>query len=255
MSQSDSDPIDLLAQLGLSPNEAKLYVAFLRESPATPYRIAKEAGISLAKVYEVVQRLASRGFIAEVAGTEGGYVAQDPRVALAAMASAFKANAEAAAQSLEEARQRPKHQLAWNIEGQDEIVSCGRRIIAEAREAVTIAAPARLVAEWLGELEAQASRGVKVRLLSEAGASSHAAAFEWHRVSQAGSIQLLKTGVIATSDQRTVLLASANLQAESFQGAWTENKVIVAMADEFVSSLIFIEDVFANQWIPWGDAY
>jgi hypothetical protein len=30
--------------------------------------------------------------------------------------------------------------------------------------------------------------------------------------------------------------------------------VIVAMADEFVASLIFIEEVFENQWIPWGES-
>jgi sugar-specific transcriptional regulator TrmB len=254
LTQDGDDPLDILTQLGLSPNESKVYIAFLRESPATPYRIAKEAGIPLNKVYEVVQRLVSRAFIAEVEGSDGGYVAKEPGAALTDMADRFRATAETAAQKLEMIRRGRKHYLAWNVEGRDEVVLHGRQIITRCVSHVTVAAPARLVDEWLPDLTARATDGVRVKLLSVTRPPSLPSTCDWHRLSPASSIQVLKAGAVVTADERIVLFASADAQAHSYQGSWTENKVIVAMADEFVSSLVFIEDVFENQWIPWGES-
>ncbi len=254
MAEQNDDPVETLAQLGLSPNEAKVYIAFLRESPATPYRIAKEAGIPLGKVYEVVQRLVARGFIAEVTGTDGGYVAKEPDAALTYLADRFRATAQAAARKLAALKRGRKHYLAWNVEGQEEVILSGRRIIAQAISQVTIAAPAGLVDEWIGDLTKQAEAGVRVKLLSVARPPELPAGCEWHRLSPANSMQLLKSGAVVTADKSIVLFASADAQAHSFQGSWTENTVIVAMADEFVASLVFIEEAFENQWVPWGES-
>lgn len=254
MTQDNDDPLEILSQLGLSPNESKVYIAFLQESPATPYRIAKEAGIPLSKVYEVVQRLVSRRFIAEVEGSDGGYVAKEPRAALTEMADRYRATTEVAARKLETIRRGRKHYLAWNVEGRDEVVLCGRQIIAQSLSHVTIAAPARLVDEWFPDMLARAANGIHVKILSVTRPPSLPPTCDWHRLSPANSMQVLKAGAVVTADERIVLFASADAQAHSYQGSWTENKVIVAMADEFVSSLIFIEDVFENQWIPWGES-
>ena len=254
MAQESDDLLEVLSQLGLSPNESKVYIALLQQSPATPYRLAKEAGIPLNKVYEVVRRLVSRTFIAEVEGPEAGYIAKEPKAALTDMADRYRITTEIAARKLETMRRGRRHFLAWNVEGRDEVVLCGRRLISQSLSHVTIAAPARLVGEWLPDMTARSADGVQVKLLSVSRPPSLPPACDWHRLSPANSMQVLKSGAVVTADERIVLFASADAQDHSYQGSWTENPVIVAMADEFVSSLIFIEDVFENQWIPWGES-
>ncbi len=52
-----------LRQLGWGDYEAKAYIALLRHSPATGYRVAKGSGVPVAKVYEALARLVERGAV------------------------------------------------------------------------------------------------------------------------------------------------------------------------------------------------
>ena len=68
----------LLIDLGMTEYEAKAYMALMRCQPATPYEIAKAAGLPTSKIYETIKRLtdqggASRFFL-------GGVIAYDNEV-------------------------------------------------------------------------------------------------------------------------------------------------------------------------------
>ena len=56
--------MDLLADLtkiGFTEYEAKVYLALLREYPATGYQLSKESGVPRSMVYEALKRLHGRG--------------------------------------------------------------------------------------------------------------------------------------------------------------------------------------------------
>lgn len=55
--------ITLLHNLGLSLNEAKIYLATLEIGPASAQRIAKKAGLMRTTTYSVLENLAVKGFI------------------------------------------------------------------------------------------------------------------------------------------------------------------------------------------------
>jgi HTH-type transcriptional regulator, sugar sensing transcriptional regulator len=50
-----------LTALGFTEYEAKVYLALLREHPATGYQLGKQAGIPRPMVYEALGRLHARG--------------------------------------------------------------------------------------------------------------------------------------------------------------------------------------------------
>ena len=49
--------------LGLSTYEAKAYFALLSESPLTGYKLSKNSGVPRSRIYETIEKLASKGLI------------------------------------------------------------------------------------------------------------------------------------------------------------------------------------------------
>ncbi len=60
-----------LRQMGWGEYEVRAYAALLRCEPATGYRVAREAEIPTAKIYETLNRLRSRGAVRVVTASEG----------------------------------------------------------------------------------------------------------------------------------------------------------------------------------------
>ncbi|MCZ7670869.1 MAG: helix-turn-helix domain-containing protein [Chloroflexi bacterium] len=50
-----------LNKIGFTEYEAKVYLALLREHPATGYQLSKESGVPRSMVYEALKRLHNRG--------------------------------------------------------------------------------------------------------------------------------------------------------------------------------------------------
>lgn len=62
-----------LEKLGFSQNEAKVYTTLLRNGVMNGYEIAKQSGVSRSLVYEVINRLVSRGILIRLEGEPNYY--------------------------------------------------------------------------------------------------------------------------------------------------------------------------------------
>jgi predicted transcriptional regulator len=248
----DEEVIDLLEKLGLSSYEGRVYVGLLQTGAATPYRIAKQVGIPVSKVYEVFKRLALRGFITEVTGSEAGYVARDPESVLAEIADSHRATIEAASDRLRRFKSAGSHSVAWNVQGRDEVIACGRRIAQSARFRLAIAAPTPIADDWLGGLGTGGPEEVLVLCAQMPGTLRPS--WKWQRLTPANSMKVLRTAAVLTADDTVALFAETDAEEASYHGSWTESRAIVAMAVDYAASLAFIGDVFDKQWIPWGES-
>ena len=72
----------LLTELGLTVNEARVYLALLRSESPTAAEAATAAGVPRPKVYEALQALEGRGFSKSIGGRVRRFVAVDPDSAL-----------------------------------------------------------------------------------------------------------------------------------------------------------------------------
>ncbi len=84
----DAEATRLLTELGLTVNEARVYLALLRfESPtvaeaATAGQAATTAGVPRPKVYEALQALEDRGFSKSIGGRVRRFIPVEPETAL-----------------------------------------------------------------------------------------------------------------------------------------------------------------------------
>lgn len=72
----------LLTELGLTINEARVYLALLRSECPTAAEAATAAGVPRPKVYEALQALEGRGFSKSIGGRVRRFVPVDPESAL-----------------------------------------------------------------------------------------------------------------------------------------------------------------------------
>src|SRR5438552_2037104 len=73
------DFIAYIQDLGLSENEAKVYLAALALGPSTVLKISREAGIKRTTTYAVLETLKARSLIiVEIRGFKSLYVAEGP---------------------------------------------------------------------------------------------------------------------------------------------------------------------------------
>ena len=76
---SKNNTIETLLELGLTENEARVYLACLGLGPATAIQIARTAEIKRPTVYTIVDSLQTKGLISiEVRGLKQKFVAEDP---------------------------------------------------------------------------------------------------------------------------------------------------------------------------------
>jgi sugar-specific transcriptional regulator TrmB len=71
-----------LTELGLAPNEARLYISMLRLDTPTAAELSRSSGVPRPKVYEALGALETRGFCALVGARVTGYRAVEPKLAL-----------------------------------------------------------------------------------------------------------------------------------------------------------------------------
>jgi len=71
--------IDTLTALGLSENEAKIYLAILASGPSTIVKVARASGIKRTTVYSVMDALKNKGLISvEIKGLKQLFAAENP---------------------------------------------------------------------------------------------------------------------------------------------------------------------------------
>ncbi|MGL5955215.1 MAG: TrmB family transcriptional regulator [Brevinema sp.] len=86
---SSSHFLDRFEELGLSRNEASVYLALLTNHPVTGYKLAKDSGILRPIVYEMLTRLVERGGVKIVKGSPEQYSPISPENFLASLEKRF----------------------------------------------------------------------------------------------------------------------------------------------------------------------
>ncbi len=60
------DTVDVLQQLGLSQNEAKVYLALVKRNPLNGYEAAKSSGVTRTMIYDILARLVQKGYVRRI---------------------------------------------------------------------------------------------------------------------------------------------------------------------------------------------
>ena len=126
------DPIGRLVELGFSEYEAKVYVALLKENPATGYQVSKVSGVPRSMVYEVLGKLTARGAAMELR-KEGKtqYAPIPPRDFLNQLHRQYEDLVVSLKDDLTALDAASDLEYVWNIEGYENVIAKAREMIRQ----------------------------------------------------------------------------------------------------------------------------
>ena len=153
---------ELLQQIGLSKYEAEAYVALVRFGALTGYELGKRSEVPLSRSYDVLNRLADKGFVLVQPGEPPRYAALPPEQVLERLRAEHAARLEALAQAFTTLEQPDDKDMFWVARGRTAALGLARDAIEHAGSeiAIRIGAAQRIALEQ--SLAAAQTRGCRL---------------------------------------------------------------------------------------------
>jgi Cd2+/Zn2+-exporting ATPase len=239
------DLLDNLLAIGFTEYEAKVYLALLRQHPATGYQLSKASGVPRSMVYEALGRLHNRGAALEtVEGRSTLYRPLPPQLLLEQQEAEHERLLGELRTGLETLYTAVADERAWTIRGRAAIVTYAAQLIGTATaELYLVLTDADLDA--LGEaICAAAGRGVAVNALLT-GAGSLACGQVAHHPPLESEVQGLTETLVVVADNGEALIASAR-PAGRAAATVTGSADLVLIARQFVWMELLTHRIYAQ---------
>ena len=235
--------LDQLASLGLTEYESKVYLALLRENPATGYQISKSAGVPRSMVYEALGRLEARG-AALRSGDEKATLYRTVSPAL--LLDRYEREARERTASLRAELLPLYHQeetgRLWNFTGRREALAYASDLINGAHcELMLVFADADLAALH-PRLEEAHAREVRMGVILTGDAPFDLGQVVRHPKRETELHRMQET-LIVVADEAEFLIASGHLITTA---TVTTNPNMVLIARQFIWMELFAQRIFAR---------
>ncbi len=135
--------VETLMKLGWSEYESKTYAALVKEGLSTASHIAKNSSVPSNKVYQILDRLSSNGFVNKIQGKGSPtlYVAKPPEEVLSIVKKDFESLVEEAQIALGEIQERQRWREfphAFTITSRGELTAQLKLLIDRADEEIVL---------------------------------------------------------------------------------------------------------------------
>lgn len=153
-----------LEGLGLSANEAEVYIALLEKSPQTGYEVAKNCNLSRGNIYSTLERLVEKGAVQKT--LENKYIAVDLHQFLKMRSNYFLDCVDYLSTNFKYLKFKERSEAVLSIFGHDNILNRIKEMILIARKEISLVAFEEELNE-LRDLLIQANeRGINIHIMS-----------------------------------------------------------------------------------------
>jgi sugar-specific transcriptional regulator TrmB len=241
-----SDPLlAKLSQLGFSEYEAKVYLALLKENPASGYQIAKQSGVPRSMVYEVIGKLNTRGAL--MTYRVDGVLKYAP-VPPGEFLDNLRREQETLITSLQDdlstlvTASNPDY--IWNLEGNDNILAKAAEMILNASNRLYIAITPRLFPALQEHLASAAARGVNAVIYTTTPLNIDCCKVIVAHVSEETLEQAHGLALILVVDGGEVLIGEW-MTDNNAHASWTSNPLMVFIAEHHLRTDLYLPQLLA----------
>jgi len=218
-----------MRQLGFTANEARAYMALLRQHPATGYELAAASGIPRSAIYTVLRGLEAQGLVNAVSPSPARYVPLPPERLIEVLSSRFSRSLEDLGDSRRRlAAERPES-TTWTLRGYEGLLDQARSLIEGATTSVHASIWRREVDRLATPLREAVARGVEVVLFSFTALPDDLGTALGYGIDEAALGQHWTHGLILIADGAQVILGGAE-ESPSNRAVFTNEDAIVSMA-------------------------
>lgn len=239
------DLLTELMQIGFTEYEAKVYLALLREYPATGYQLSKTSGVPRSMVYENLSRLHARGMVLEtMEGRATLYRPLPPKTLLSRYETEHERLISGLRDGLEAIYTETQDDRVWSIDGRTAVLAYATRMLREANSDVYLVLTDDDVAALREEITAVCVRGLNVNTLLTGEDN-----LEFGRVARhpplESELQELTGTLLVAIEQGEVLIAGSTSKHE-MRATITHNPDLALIARQFVWMELFTQRIYAR---------
>ncbi len=161
------DIIGSFEKLGLSSNEAKVYLALLENHPITGYQLSKNSGILRPVVYEMLNRLVEKGGARIIKSNPDTYIPVEIDEFLKNIESDFTDAKKNIAKTLRDFLIVDNTDYFWNIIGKKNIINSVIKMIENAQKEIYISIQDQENLDYfISSLEEKFQKGIHIDIFS-----------------------------------------------------------------------------------------
>jgi sugar-specific transcriptional regulator TrmB len=237
------DLLTALTQIGFTEYEAKVYLALLRENPATGYQISKKSGVPRSMVYEALGRLHIRGAVLETSeGRATLYRPLPPHVLLDRHEENHQRLVDGLREGLEERYTAPDEERVWSISGRKAVLAYATRMLRTAQSEVFLVLTDGDLEALYEEITTACEGGLEVNTLLTGEGDLDQGRVVRHPPLES-ELQGLTNTLLVVVDDSEALIASSN---QDTTATITRNPNLVLIARQFVWMELFAQRVYAR---------
>jgi sugar-specific transcriptional regulator TrmB len=234
-----------LHQIGFTEYEAKVYLALLREHPATGYQLSKESGVPRSMVYEALKRLHNRGAALEtVEGRSTLYRPLPPQTLLDRHQAEHQTLLADLRLGLNELYTDTADDRVWTIGGKTAVLAYAAKLIQEAQSELYLVLTDVDLETLRADITAADQRGVTIRTLLTGEGHLDCGQVAYHPPLES-EIQGITATLLVDADDREVLIAGSHPHQET-KATITRNQDLVLIARQFVWMEMFTQRIYAR---------
>lgn len=241
----NNDPVDKLVEIGFSEYEAKAYVALLRESPVTGYKLSKLSGVPRSMIYEVMDKLTARG--AAMTLRTGKSTKYAPIPAAEFLDQLHREHEELTTSlknDLSALSSAPDLDYVWNIEGHENIMAKAMEMIEQAKSRIYLALLPTTFPTLQPALEGAIRRGARVVVYTTSDLDLPGGQVVVAHVSEETLGQARGLGLILVIDGEEVLVGEW-LTATQARASWTSTPLLVFIAEHHLRTDLYLPQILA----------
>lgn len=237
------DLLNDLGAIGFTEYEAKVYLALLKEHPATGYQLSKQAGIPRSMVYEALGRLDARGAVLKTEDAKATlYRPIPPDTLLNRLTDEHERRMQVLQQGLNAIYTARDEGHLWTFTGEGPVLSYAEQMIANAQqEVMLVLTDSNLNTLRPAILEAD-QRGVGIRALLTGHERLEIGQVAFHPP-QESQLHKLADSLVVVVDEQEVLIASSR---PTCTATVTTNANMVQIGRQFVWMELFAHRIFAR---------
>ncbi|HEY4688723.1 MAG TPA: helix-turn-helix domain-containing protein [Anaerolineae bacterium] len=232
-----------LTAIGFTEYEAKVYLALLRESPATGYQLSKRAGVPRSMVYEALGRLQTRGAVLVTDRHRATlYRPLPPDVLLNRYEQEQHRLTSDLREGLRSLHETTEEDRIWSISGRDPVLSYAAQMLQRARTEALLVMNDPDLEVLRSEVEAACERGVSVgALLTGEGELGCGRAVR--HPPQESKLQQLTDDLVIVIDSHEALISNT---VQETTATITLNRNLVLIARQFVWMELFAQRIYTR---------
>ncbi len=232
-----------LMGIGFTEYEAKVYLALLRENPATGYQLSKQAGVPRSMVYEALGRLHARGAVLKTGDYRVTlYRPLPPDQLLDRYEREQNELIEGLRGDLSQLYNARSEDRFWSISGRTSVLNYANQLICGAQRELMLVLDDPHI-EVLGEaVESLCAKGVSVSALLTGENGLDCGQVARHPPLES-ELQELTGMLVVVADNRECLIANTD---PDMIATVTTNRNLVLIAHQFVWMELFAQRIYTH---------